>query len=133
MKHYLLDTNICIFFLKGKYDLFTKINKIGWEKCYISEITVAELLYGAACSNNKAKSLEQVHNLIEQFEILPIYNALPIFADSKALLRSKGMLVDDFDLLIGATAIQAKITLVTENLKHFNRIPNIKVENWINR
>ena len=43
------------------------------------------------------------------------------------------MLVDDFDLLIGATAIQAKITLVTENLKHFNRIPNIKVENWINR
>jgi tRNA(fMet)-specific endonuclease VapC len=47
---FLIDTNICIFYLKGKYDLQIKFQKIGIENCFISEITVAELKYGAEYS-----------------------------------------------------------------------------------
>ena len=47
MKKYLLDTNICVYFLRGKYSLDRKIRQVGWDNCYISEITVAELKYGA--------------------------------------------------------------------------------------
>ena len=49
MTKYLLDTNICIFFLQGKYNVPARIKEIGRKNCYISEITVGELLYGAVC------------------------------------------------------------------------------------
>ncbi|MCD8091589.1 MAG: type II toxin-antitoxin system VapC family toxin [Bacteroides sp.] len=133
MTQYLLDTNICIFFLQGKYDVSARIEEIGRKNCYISEITVGELLYGAACSNKKEKHLAQVKELISLFVVLPIYPILPLFADSKAELRKQGKLIDDFDLLIGATAVANKMVLVSENVKHLSRIPNIKTENWIKR
>ena len=59
MKKYLLDTNICIFYMKGRYQLDEKIKKVGQKNCYISEITVAELLYGVSRSGNKEKHLKQ--------------------------------------------------------------------------
>ena len=65
------------------------------------------------------------------FVVLPIYPILPFFAESKAELRKQGQLIDDFDILIGVTAVANKMTLVSENLKHLSRIPNIKTENWI--
>lgn len=58
---------------------------------------------------------------------------ITIFAESKAELRKQGQLIDDFDILIGVTAVANKMTLVSENLKHLSRIPNIKTENWIMR
>lgn len=133
MKGYLLDTNICIFYMKGKYQLIEKIKKVGQNNCYISEITVAELLFGAARSNNKEKHLKEVTDFIEQFKIFPIYNALQTFADKKAELCAKGLLIDDFDILIGVTAIHNELVMVTENVKHLNHLSSIKIENWIER
>lgn len=133
MKRYLLDTNICILYLKGKYDLLTRIEKVGRQHCFISEITVAELLYGASCSNDKKRVMSEVGRFINLFEVLPIYDSLPDFADAKALLRKEGTLIDNFDLLIGVTAIHHNLVMVTENVKHLTRVPQIKIENWINR
>ncbi|WP_456088734.1 PIN domain-containing protein [Parabacteroides sp.] len=133
MKRYLLDTNICIFYLQDKYGVVSQLEKAGRKNCCISEITVAELLYGVSCSNNKDKYLPEVYEFIDQFEIIPIYPSLLTFANSKATLRKQGMLIDDFDLLIGATAINNNLTLVSENLKHLSRIPLLKIENWIIR
>ena len=65
MKGYLLDTNICIFYMKGKYQLNEKIKRVGQDNCYISEVTVAELLFGAARSANKEKHLKQIATFIE--------------------------------------------------------------------
>lgn len=130
---YLLDTNICIFHLQGKYGVPQQIENIGCENCNISEITVAELFYGASCSSRKERHLELVKEFITLFTVLPIYPALPIFADAKSILRQQGKLIDDFDLLIGATAVKNDMILVTENLKHLSRIPDIKIENWIKR
>lgn len=133
MKGYLLDTNICIFYMKGKYQLDEKIAKVGQNNCYISEITVAELLFGAVRSANKEKHLKQIASFIEQFKILPIYNTLVVFADKKAELCAEGRLIDDFDILIGATAIYHKLVMVTENVKHLNHLSSIKIENWVER
>ena len=133
MKGYLLDTNICIIYMKGRYQLDEKIAKVGQNNCYISEITVAELLFGAARSANKEKHLKQIASFIGQFKILPIYNALSVFADKKAELYAKGQPIDDFDILIDATAIYHKLVMITENVKHLNHLSSIKIENWIER
>lgn len=133
MKGYLLDTNICIYYMKGKYHLDEKIRKVSQKNCYISEITVAELLFGASRSNNKEKHLSQIANFIEQFKIYPIYDILPTFADQKALLCSTGNIIDDFDILIGATAIHYGLVMVTENVKHLNHLSSIEIENWVER
>jgi len=127
---YLLDTNICIYFLKGKYELADKLGKIGINNLFISEITVAELKYGVEKSAFPDKNRRVVNELIDKFKAVPIYNTLDIFAKEKARLRKQGTLVDDFDLLIGATAIKNNMVLITNNEKHFSRLFNLKLENW---
>lgn len=77
--------------------------------------------------------MEGVHYIERLFTVLPIRNAIETYADTKAYLNSKGLLIDDFDLLIGATAICHKLIMVTENVKHLSRMPQIRIENWINR
>ncbi len=128
---YLLDTNICIYFLKGKYNLVERFDEIGIDNLYISEITVAELKFGAAKSNRPEKNKPIIENLISKFKQIPIYNSLDIFADEKARLRKEGNIVDDFDLLIGSTAIANDMVLVTNNTKHFTRLHDIKLTNWV--
>ena len=127
---YLLDTNICIYFLKGRYGLVEKIERVGFENLFISEITVAELKYGVEKSTNPDKNRPVINELIDRFKQLPIYGALDVYAKEKARLKKAGNIVDDLDLLIGATAIQNNMVLVTNNEKHFDRLQNIKVENW---
>lgn len=127
---YLLDTNICIYFLKGRFGLVEKIDKIGFENLYISEITVAELKYGIEKSENPEKTRPIINELIDRFKILTIFSSLDIFAKEKARLKKAGKIVDDFDLLIGSTAVQKNMVLVTNNEKHFERLHNINVENW---
>ena len=127
---YLLDTNICIYFLKGRYGLVEKIERIGFENLFISEITIAELKYGVEKSTNPDKNRPVINELIDRFKQLPIYGALDVYAKEKARLKKAGNIVDDLDLLIGATAIENNMVLVTNNEKHFVRLQNIKVENW---
>ena len=133
MEKYLLDTNICIFLLKGKYNLNMKLKQVGLQNCYISEITLAELKFGAECSNRVSENTEIVDGFAQELTIVPIFNSLNIYAKEKARLRKSGKILDDFDLLIGATAIANKLILVTENEKHLQRMSKINIENWVNR
>ena len=110
------------------------IDKVGAENCYISEITVAELLYGVECSdNNDAKNKKVVIDFIKDMQVIPISTALYIFAEEKAKLRKNGIVIDDLDIFIGATAISNNMILVTDNEKHLKRISKIKIENWVER
>ncbi len=68
--------------------------------------------------------------LISKFNQIPIYKSLDIFAEEKARLQKKGNIVDDFDLLIGATVLANNMILVTNNEKHFKRLKGIQLENW---
>ena len=130
---YLLDTNICIFLLKNKYGIRERIQKVGQEHCCISVITLAELYYGAAKSDRKEERLKDVELISRNFIVLPIDNVIETYGINKAHLESKGMSIDDFDLLIGSTAINYNLIMVTENSRHFERIPNIRLENWVVR
>ncbi len=130
MKKYLLDTNICIYFLKGFYNLDKKIEAVGAENCFVSEITIAELKYGVENSNAISKNTETLNKFQEKFAILPIFTALDVYAKEKSRLRKEGKLLDDFDLLIGATAISNKLILATRNTSDFDRLEGIKIEDW---
>ncbi|GHT59181.1 twitching motility protein PilT [Bacteroidia bacterium] len=132
MANYLLDTNICVFFLRGKKSLVKQILEKGLDNCFISEITVGELLYGVECDQyNSKKNREKVEGLVDLLTVIPITNVLQEYAREKAVLRKQGKLIDDIDLLIGATAIVNDMILVTDNEKHLNRLSNIKIENWV--
>lgn len=131
MSRYLLDTNICIYYLKGKYGIDKKLEDVGIDNCFISEITVAELKFGAENSTNISKNRKVLHAFIDGLKVLPIYDTLDIYAKQKSKLRKKGMIVDDFDLLIGASAIAFELTLVTNNSKHFQNLEGITLENWV--
>lgn len=130
MSKYLLDTNICIFFFKGRYRLDEKIRNAGINNCYISEITLAELIFGAENSGNPDKHRQIVKEFQEEIQILPIFNSLSIYGKEKARLRQAGLPIDDFDLLIGATAVANDLILVTNNTKHFTRINDLQLEDW---
>lgn len=130
MKKYLLDTNICIYFLKGQFGLHDKINEIGEENCFLSEITIAELKFGVENSVQKGKNRKNIEEFQAKFDIIPIFPALDIFAKEKARLKTKGKILDDFDLLIGSTAIFNNLTLVTKNVSDFDRLDGIVIEDW---
>ncbi|PIQ21187.1 MAG: VapC toxin family PIN domain ribonuclease [Cytophagales bacterium CG18_big_fil_WC_8_21_14_2_50_42_9] len=128
--YYLLDTNICIYFLKGRFGLVQKFERIGFDNLFLSEITVAELKFGVEKSAYPEQNKITINELINKFKQLPIYSALDIYAKEKARLQKEGNTVDNLYLLIGATAIVNNMVLVTNNEKHFDRLQNIKVENW---
>ena len=130
MKKYLLDTNICAYFFNGKFNLTEKIDKVGFDNCSVSEITIAELKYGIAKSTYKEKNIKTLERFQVKIEILPIFPTLDIYAKEKARLKIKGRMLDDFDLLIGATAIYNNLTLVTRNVSDFERLDGIIIEDW---
>jgi tRNA(fMet)-specific endonuclease VapC len=130
VKQYLLDTNICVYFFNGQFNLRDKFRKVGFENCLVSEITIAELKYGVAKSTKKDQNLATLNAFLAQIQILPIFPALDIYAQEKARLKTKGSILDDFDLLIGATAIFNGLTLVTRNTSDFERLERIVMEDW---
>ncbi|MBU1088275.1 PIN domain-containing protein [Patescibacteria group bacterium] len=127
MKKYLLDTDTIIYFLRGK----KKINiKNPNPSLSISLITYAELLYGAYKSTNQKKSIQTIKDFIKTFNI-DILNLnqkiISIYSKTKANLDTTGQKIDDFDLFIASTAIFYKLTIITNNLRHFSRIPNLQI------
>ena len=127
-------TPICVFFLRGKLNLDEIIKEKGRENCYISEITVVELRYGAENSDNPSKSHKSLDNFLNGLSIIPIFGCIKKYAKEKVRLRKIGKpMNDEFDLLIGVTAIENKLTLVTDNTKDFDRLDGIKLENWFKR
>ena len=133
---YLLDTNICVFLLRGKYRVNEAIDRVGWEQCSISEITALELRIGAELAEHRdgLNRVDDLNRFLMAINTVPISNALDLAAKEKVRLRLNGTpLDDDFDLLIGCTAIANEMVLVTENLKDFKNLHGIRLENWIER
>ncbi|MNK19098.1 tRNA(fMet)-specific endonuclease VapC [compost metagenome] len=131
---YLLDTNICVFFLRGKLNLDEIIREKGISNCFISELTVFELKFGAENSDNPKKSHKAVDNFINGLSIIPIIGSVEKYAEIKVKLRKNGTpLHDEFDLILSVTALTNRLTLVTDNIKDFKNIENLKIENWFER
>lgn len=129
--NYLLDTNICIYYFKGQFRLKEKIEEIGFQNVAISEITLAELIYGAEKSQRKEQNLKVVEDFADKITIIPILTSIRIYGKEKARLKTKGTIISDLDLFIGATSIVNEMILVTRNTREFERLKDIKLENWI--
>jgi tRNA(fMet)-specific endonuclease VapC len=128
---FLFDTNICIYYIKGKYFLNERFSKVSRESRFISEITLAELKFGVYNSQNPTANAGVLKDFLSGVNILPISPTLDFYAVEKARLRKLGTPVDDFDLLIGACAVVNDLCLVTNNENHFLRIKGITLENWV--
>jgi len=93
MSQYLLDTNICIHYLKGDFDLKSRVHQTGLSNCYISEITIAELLFGV--ENSSPTRYQENLKRIRSFELafstqtLPTVTGFSIYAKEKARLKKK--------------------------------------------
>jgi len=133
MARYLIDTNTCIEYFKHRHGVPERMNQVSRENLYVSEVTIAELLYGAVHSMSVERHLREVRELQRDITVLPISDAIEDYAAIRHALTSQGLTVEDFDILIGATARHYGLIAVTDNLKHFNPMPGVTVENWIVR
>lgn len=135
-KRYLLDTNILIDFLDGVPSAVKQILKIGTQQCCMSVISLHELYFGAYLAKEKKeeyfdKEIKKINKLLEYFTVLPLDTKGEVYGKIKYALRKMGKPVDEFDMIIASHAISEGLTIVTDNIKHFENIPDIKVENWI--
>ncbi len=128
---YLLDTDITIYCLKGnemvRQNLRSHINN----PIQISSVTLMELYYGAFKSQKVESNLAKVRKIENSLEIIPVnQDQVEIFGMLKVKLESAGTPLDDFDLILAATALSHNLILVTNNESHFSRIEGLKIENW---
>ncbi len=71
-----------------------------------------------------------VEAFIPKFFVIPIYNSLDIYVNEKTRLRKQGLMIDDFDILIGSTSIANEMIMVTNNVAHLSTLDNIIIEDW---
>jgi len=129
---YLLDTDTLIYFLKGDEKVKGSFLKNSGQPKAISVISYGELLYGAHKSARSQENLAKVYRLAELYPVVEISRAvMECFGGIKAELGDKGICVDDFDLLIGCSALVLNYTVVTNNTKHFEKIEGLRLENWV--
>lgn len=131
MALFILDTDICIYWLKGDGNVELAIGRHGLGNIAISVITECELYYGAYRSSRKEHNLSVVEELKSRVRTIQTTSQTArLYGRLKADLGKKGQPVDDADLLIASIAISSGATLVTNNTAHFGKIPGLKIDNW---
>lgn len=85
----MLDSNICVYILRGRKGMREQLQKVGWDNCCISEMTVAELLYGAECSSKIEENKKEVLSFCADIEIIPIGLALSEYASPKSNIKKE--------------------------------------------
>ncbi len=125
---YLIDSDWLIDFLKGKIPavkLFTSLDK---SETLISIISYGEIYEGVIFATNRMRREEELLRLMTLVELAPLdKETMEVFAALRGTLERDGKKLTDFDLLIAATAIRSNLVLVTRNLRHFERIPGLKL------
>lgn len=129
---YMLDTNICIYAIKNKPEkVFDRIKDHLDDGLCISAITLAELRHGVEKSMNPEKNSIALIQFLSILDILPFDSSAAIeYGKICAYLQKNGMPIETMDMLISAHAISKELTIVTNNTKEFERVPNIQLENW---
>lgn len=127
----LLDTDTCVEILRGNHKVINKRLETD-ERVAISFITVGELYYGAEKSKSRMKNKHFVDEFILAIDVINTdMEILKKFGEIKAGLEIIGFPLSDADILIAATCLSKCSRLVTGNIKHFDRIENLIIENWI--
>lgn len=131
---YLLDTNICIYVINEKpKKVLRKFEQHPVHEFGISSITHAELQYGVAKSKHKDTNQNALDEFLLPLTIFPFHGKrlVACYGEIRSLLESKGKIIGPLDMLIAAHALGLDLTIISNNIKEFSRIPNLKCENWI--
>lgn len=130
---YMLDTNICIYIIKKKpISVLQKFESLPVGAVSMSLVTYGELEFGALRSNNAKKALDILDELAAYIPVLPMpADAAKEYADIRANLTAKGLPIGNNDLWIAAHARALGHTLVTNNVKEFERVDNLELDNWV--
>ena len=128
---FLIDTNIIIYKFKNNTAVIENFRRHKNSLKYLSSITLGEMVYGAYKSQRVIENSEKVNQLKSLFHIIPVTDPVfETFGKLKAAHGKQGITIEDFDLLLAATALTYRLVLVTHNLKHFQKIKGLSVEDW---
>ena len=130
---YLLDTNVCIKYLRGKnsVNIESKLKAASTGSVAICSVVKAELQYGAERSMLPQRNLAQLQNFYSGFPSLPFDDrAAIVYGKLRANLESTGASVGPNDLMIAAIAVANGLVLVTHNIAEFSRVPALAIEDW---
>ena len=130
---YMLDTNICIFLINNKHpEIARKITDIPSEKICVSTITQAELEFGVAKSRKPAKNAQALAKFLSVIRVLDFdTRAAEVYGEIRVDLERRGETIGYMDMLIAAHAKSSGYTIVTNNIREFDRIDGLQVENWV--
>ncbi len=130
---YLLDTNICAYFISRRYPSVTqKLREIDPKNIFISSIVAGELAYGVAHSTRVEFNRSNLDLFLSNMQVLPWdEQAIWQFGFEKSRLRKLGTPISEIDLLLGCQALAFGYIFVTNNIKEFQRIDGLKLENWV--
>ena len=131
---YMLDTNICIYIIKKKPpELIKRFKQIEISQIGISSITMSELVFGVYKSSKPEQNKLALAQFAAPLEILPFGDeAADFYGRLRTHLEKQGTPIGSLDMLIAAHALSIGSILITNNEKEFNRIPNLRIENWAN-
>ena len=130
---YLLDTNICIYAIKGTYPkLNEKLLSIHPDLIKVSAVTVYELEYGAAKSKWGEKTRDVLYMFLSSFEIIPFTDKDAVTSGIiRANLESGGTPIGAYDNMIAAQGVSRNLIVVTHNTDEFKRVSTIQLEDWV--
>ena len=126
---YLIDTDVCIELARKNPIVAEHVRTVGASECKISNVTLAEMFFGAFKSGRE-KHFNDVSVISRLFESYPIMY-LRKYGELRYMLEKQGKKIGDMDMFIAATALEEDLILVTGNTEHFERIPGLKIENWL--
>jgi tRNA(fMet)-specific endonuclease VapC len=129
---FLLDTNVCIDYLTGKYPkVVARVQGSSPEDLYLSVVVVAELRYGADHSTRRRTNHSRIDALVAEVEALDFdLRAAATYGRVRSKLEARGTPIGPNDMLIAAHALSRGLTVVTDNTAEFGRVKGLRVENW---
>ena len=133
MMKYMLDTNTCIYIIKRKpLEVIERFRKLQISQVSVSSITLSELAYGVTKSSKPEQNQSALAQFLAPLEILPYGDeAAQHYGKLRVYLEKHGTPIGSLDMLIAAHALTAGCILITNNLKEFERVPTLKIDNWV--
>ena len=132
MLKYMLDTNIVIYTIKNRPERVREVFKRHSGQMAISAVTFGELIYGAERSSQPERNLNDIEGMIARLEVLPFDElAAAHFGQLRAELARAGTPIGPYDQMIAGHARALGLVLVTNNVDEFERVPGLRIENWV--
>lgn len=130
---YLLDTNICIYIInQNPKKAIEKISSLNPSEIKISAVTVAEMEYGASKSQNREKNRSALERFLSSFEIINFDTVdAEVYGIIRAELERAGNIIGAYDMQLAAQALRRGYIFVTNNIKEFQMVNRLKLENWV--